>query len=466
VDELLRGLGLLACRSTAIGSALVKGVSGGERKRTSVGVELITNPSIVLLDEPTSGLDSFAAAELVGLLKALARRGRIVCCTIHQPSSDVFELFEQVTCLRLGEVLYQGPGGGLLRGCLAAAQMPCPDGYNSSDWLLLIAQTKSDSECAALEAVCEDRSLDRDGALAGLRGRVISGEVDTTSFGHEGGQQSREVPRVGVWRQVALLTRRDLLNVWRDKRTFYSRMLTTMVQATLYALLFTGIATDDQDPSKNVSIFGALVSINIAGLFCAAQPTLLSFPLERPVFLREYASQMYSIWSYFVSKTIVEMIVSAVQDTVLVTISYFAMGFQRGLHGYLLFLLYVWLQANAAASMAIWVGCCTPSPAAAIQMAPAIFVPQILFSGLVLQIKDIPSYMRWMQYLSTLKYGINLVSIVEFGGDARAGGEELLDAQNIREDIRWSYTLLLIGIFFAYRLIALVVLKRKARYVF
>lgn len=466
VDELLDGLGLKECRSTAIGSALVKGVSGGERKRTSVGVELITNPSMVLLDEPTSGLDSFAAAELVKLLKALARRGRIVCCTIHQPSSEVFELFEEVTCLRAGEVLYQGPGGDQLQECLAAAQMPCPGGYNAADWLLMVAQTRSDGECAALEAACSDRLLDRDGALAGLKGRVISGEVDTGSLGHEVGQQPREVPRVGFWRQVALVTRRDLLNVLRDKRSFGARMGTTLGQAILYAMLFTGIAKNDQDPTMNSNIFGALVSMNIAGLFGAAQPTLLNFPLERPVFLREHSSQMYSIWSYFLSKTLVEMLVSSVQVTILVTISYLAMGFQRGLQGYLLFLVYVWLQANAAASMAIWLGCCTSSPASAIQLAPAIFVPQVLFSGLFLQIKQVPSYLRWVQYVCTLKYGIDLVCIVEFGGDDRVGGEELLDIQNINKDMKWAYTLLLVGLFLAYRLMALVVLNRKARYVF
>jgi hypothetical protein len=265
---------------------------------------------------------------------------------------------------------------------------------------------------------------------------------------------------------VALVTRRDLLNVLRDKRSFGARMGMTLGQGILYAMLFTGIAKNDQDPSMNYNIFGALVSMNIAGLFGAAQPTLLNFPLERPVFLREYSSQMYSIWSYFLSKTIVEMIVSSVQVTILVTISYLAMGFQRGLHGYLLFLVYVWLQANAAASMAIWLGCCTSSPASAIQLAPAIFVPQVLFSGLFLQIKEVPSYLRWVQYLCTLKYGINLVCIVEFGGDDRVGGELLLDAQNINKDMRWAYTLLLIGLFLAYRLMALVVLNRKARYVF
>jgi len=421
---------------------------------------------VVLLDEPTSGLDSFAAAELVRLLRALARRGRVVCCTIHQPSSEVFALFEQVTCLRAGEVLYHGPGGEPLRECLATAQMPCPGGYNAADWLLLVAQTRSDGECAALESVCCGRALDRDGSMSELRDRVLSGDAGANSFGHGGGWPRGEAPRVGFCRQVALVTRRDLLNFLRDKRSFGARMGMTMGQAMLYAVLFTGIAKNDQDPSMNFNIFGALVSINIAGLFGAAQPTLLSFPLERPVFLREYSSQMYSIWSYFLSKTIVEMTVSAVQVGILVTISYVAMGFQRGLHGYLLFWLYVWLQANAAASMAVWLGCCTSSPAAAIQLAPVIFVPQVLFSGLFLQIKDVPWYLRWVQYVCTLKYGINLVCIVEFGGDDRAGGELVLEAQDIREDMRLSYTLLLVGLFLAYRLMALVVLKRKARYVF
>jgi ABC-type multidrug transport system ATPase subunit len=83
VDEVIKDLRLTKCQNTKIGGSLVKGVSGGERKRTSIGVELITDPQLIFLDEPTTGLDSFTAGQVMDLLKALANSGRTVISTIH-----------------------------------------------------------------------------------------------------------------------------------------------------------------------------------------------------------------------------------------------------------------------------------------------------------------------------------------------------------------------------------------------
>lgn len=87
VDIILKQLRLIKCQNTKIGGPLVKGVSGGERKRTSIGVELITDPQLIFLDEPTTGLDSFTASSVVDTLRELARSGRTVISTIHQPNS-------------------------------------------------------------------------------------------------------------------------------------------------------------------------------------------------------------------------------------------------------------------------------------------------------------------------------------------------------------------------------------------
>jgi ABC-type multidrug transport system ATPase subunit len=83
IDKLINQLGLKAAQNTMIGSVMRKTISGGERKRTAIGVELITDPSIILLDEPTSGLDSFKALQIVELLKQLARTGKTIISTIH-----------------------------------------------------------------------------------------------------------------------------------------------------------------------------------------------------------------------------------------------------------------------------------------------------------------------------------------------------------------------------------------------
>lgn len=87
---------------------MIKGLSGGERKRTSIGVELITDPKILFCDEPTSGLDSFNAQKIVNVLNAEAKKGRIVIATIHQPSSEVYNSFDKLILMCEGNIIYQG----------------------------------------------------------------------------------------------------------------------------------------------------------------------------------------------------------------------------------------------------------------------------------------------------------------------------------------------------------------------
>ena len=106
VNRLIKELGLTRCKNTKVGNSLIRGVSGGERKRTSIGVELLTNPSMLFLDEPTTGLDSSTALQVVELLKILSRRGVNVMSTIHQPSTEIFNSFERLILICKGNILY------------------------------------------------------------------------------------------------------------------------------------------------------------------------------------------------------------------------------------------------------------------------------------------------------------------------------------------------------------------------
>jgi ABC-type multidrug transport system ATPase subunit len=142
VENLITDLGLDKCADVMIGGALIKGISGGQRKRTSVGVELITDPSLLFLDEPTSGLDSYSAFNMVKLLKAVAQSNAAVLCTIHQPSSEVFLLFDLVIFMVDGLVFYQGPVEGITP-YFSRFGYDCPSNYNPSDFVMHLSQTES-----------------------------------------------------------------------------------------------------------------------------------------------------------------------------------------------------------------------------------------------------------------------------------------------------------------------------------
>ena len=137
VDEILEELRLTKAQNTKIGGPLVKGVSGGERKRTSIGVELITDPKLIFLDEPTTGLDSFTATSVTETLKELSRKGRTIVQTIHQPNSDIFEIMDRLMLLAKGKIIYFNEAK-LSVDYFTNIGWKCPDLTNPSDYFMAI----------------------------------------------------------------------------------------------------------------------------------------------------------------------------------------------------------------------------------------------------------------------------------------------------------------------------------------
>jgi len=110
VNEVINRLGLQDCRKTQIGGNTFKGISGGERKRTCIGYEMFTDPKVLLCDEPTSCLDSTTALRIIEMLKKEAKENNMtIICTIHQPSSEIFNCFDNLLLLQDGHQIYQGP---------------------------------------------------------------------------------------------------------------------------------------------------------------------------------------------------------------------------------------------------------------------------------------------------------------------------------------------------------------------
>ena len=142
VESIIRDLKLNKCQNTYVGGPLVKGISGGERKRTSIGVELITDPSLIFLDEPTTGLDSYTATQLMTTLKNLAESGRTVIQTIHQPNSDIYETFDKLMLLAAGKIIYFNDSSKAV-DYFAGITFKCPSLTNPSDFFMSIMSKES-----------------------------------------------------------------------------------------------------------------------------------------------------------------------------------------------------------------------------------------------------------------------------------------------------------------------------------
>ena len=179
VEQVLKQLDLWHVKDVPIGDALVKGISGGQKKRVSAAIELLTRPPVMFLDEPTSGLDSFSSMKLIAELKNIAMsENSIICCTIHQPSSELFDNFDRALCMRDGEIMFNGYNGKaaevLMEGTQTVGQFksreegkappmgakiatipgflelvvqqPIPPGYNTADWLMYLAQSMDEED--------------------------------------------------------------------------------------------------------------------------------------------------------------------------------------------------------------------------------------------------------------------------------------------------------------------------------
>jgi len=200
-------------------------------------------------------------------------------------------------------------------------------------------------------------------------------------------------------------------------------------------------------------------------MFGTAQPSLLAFPEERPVFLREYSTNHYFVSSYFASRLVLEAVVTFVQVMLSCLITYFFLALTMN---FIYFFAIVYVLAMAATAVAVLLGCSVGDPKMGQEFLPILFIPQLLFAGFFVPPEFIPSWLRWAQYLCSLTYAVRLALDAEFRECAE--DEEfnpnhcgtLLVASNVDQIPIYGYWLILIGLFFFFRISALIVLKRKA----
>lgn len=409
VNTIIDSLGLRKCAHTYIGNIMIKGISGGEKKRTAIGVELVANPQILFLDEPTSGLDSYAAFQVVKILKTLSRSGRTVITTIHQPSSEVFEIFDNLLLLANGQIVYHD----------AVATMPayfgqlghvCPPNYNPADYVMFMLQQ------LPMDGI-EDLAKEWDAkAKAKAKVEVV---VDIASPKNAAKADKAERNRVGFCTQFCYLAKRELDSLQRDKIALIARVVTTAFLNLIIGVVFQGAAdwsnvanTPVNLLSKANSHFGAIVQVAIGGMFGLSQPTLLAFPLERPVFLREYAVGTYDVLPYFLSKMLIEVPVMIGQSAIIFLCTYWLVGFSAN---FMTLTCLTALLGLVASSTSLLIGALSSDVQVAIQLTPLLFVPQLLFAGFFIAISEIPVWLQWSQYLCSLKYALDLLMIVEFG---------------------------------------------------
>merc|ERR1712142_468431 len=234
VESVLQEFGLSKCKDTVIGKAgEVKGISGGQMKRLAFASEVLTNPSIFFCDEPTSGLDSYMAVSVVDTLRTLARQGRTVICTIHQPSSQIFQLFDKILLMAEGRTAYLGDVDAA-NTFFESCDLPCPANYNPVDHyvqMLAVVPGEEVESRKRIENVCVEFDKSPQGEELGTLASIVPDRSSASN-------SSRSPYKASWGTQFRALMWRSWLSVIKEPLIVRVRILQTIVIALM---LFGGL---------------------------------------------------------------------------------------------------------------------------------------------------------------------------------------------------------------------------------
>lgn len=325
VEQVMEEVDVSKVANSRIGGGeltLVKGLSGGERKRLNIATELLADPSILLLDEPTSGLDSVMGELICLLLKTIAVRGfqRIVITSIHTPSSRLFSLFSNITLLTSnGELAYFGPRAKIL-SWLEGLGFPCPALFNPADFILELASTRVIQGQAGAEG--------SNGLTAGQFDvpKEVNGTLLVESHSSPvivaacANQLMLDFPKIaadnshkdvmGVKGSKTNLLVSFKMNLWRSwlmEKREYLGMAVGIVMNIILGLVF-GILYFQKMPTDNGrNTAGFLFSMLVTLLISSSIAVCLYFPFDFAILMREYYSGANMPGPYFVGRTFASM---------------------------------------------------------------------------------------------------------------------------------------------------------------
>lgn len=473
VTDLLHELGLTHVKDTLVGTPGVsRGLSGGERKRVNIAGQLISSPSILFLDEPTSGLDSASALSLARLLKSLAtKRGLTLLCTIHQPSFQVFEEFDDVLLLSRGRTVYYGAVDGVL-GHFESLGFPSPKNTNPADHII------------SMISVSESTVTDDEARIKILMAAAPNAP-QAKAIGDDWSSLKPPTPEdvhgANSFKRLLWLIQRSWRVQLRELLLTRARVAQTIGVGLLVSAVFNGMANDQTGIQDRSGLF----------FLCAMQFLVLpmfsilnSFQAERPVFIREYIEGLYGTMPYYVSKVVADFPQSSALPLLFTVIVYNLVDLRTDEpYHFWLFFVPMLLMSHAGSALGMTISASTSSVAMAMTVAPALFLPLMLTIGFLVNLENMPVYISWLRWVNPLKPSWCALMLNEFTdlelvctdeqlvGPTQqcpvTNGDAVISAQSVDADGDYLdqviYLAILVGLFRVLGAVALKLAVRGAR---
>ncbi|KAI3818338.1 hypothetical protein L1987_12143 [Smallanthus sonchifolius] len=417
-------LGLTRCRDSIVGGPLIRGVSGGERKRVSIGQEMLVNPSLLLLDEPTSGLDSTTALRLMATLKGLARGGRSVVTTIHQPSSRLYWMFDKVVVLSEGCPIYCGHVGQAMEYLASIGYVPGFNLMNPADFLLDLANgvvpstnTDDHQQYNQSRQDCheDDKSVKQflissyKKTLYPLIKDDIHRKTHDESCAIRGPQTSRCCDSrwtTSWWTQFKVLFKRGL----RERRhESYSGLRIFQVMSVS---ILSGLLWWHSDISHLQDQVGLLFFFSVFWGFYPLSNAIFTFPHDRPMLIRERSSAMYRLSSYYFARMAGDLPMELVLPTIFVTITYWMGGLKPSLVTFVLTVLIILFNVLVSQGLGLALGAILMDLKQASTLSSVIMFVFLLAGGYYIQ--HIPPFVGWLKYFSFSYYCYKLLVEVQY----------------------------------------------------
>ncbi|CBI40242.3 unnamed protein product, partial [Vitis vinifera] len=445
VEEVMDLVELHPLRNALVGLPGIDGLSTEQRKRLTVAVELVANPSIIFMDEPTTGLDARAAAVVMRTVRNTVDTGRTVVCTIHQPSIDIFEAFDELLLMkRGGQIIYAGPLGRnshkLVEYFEAVPGVPkVRDGQNPATWMLEISSAAVEAQLGVDFAEIYAKSE------LYQRNQEFIKELSTPSPGSKDLYFPTKYSQSFITQCKACFWKQHW-SYWRNPPYNALRFFLTIIIGVLFGLIFWNEGEQTDKEQDLINLLGAMfAAVFFLGATNAAsvQPIVA---IERTVFYRERAAGMYSALPYAFAQVAIEAIYITIQTFVYTLLLYSMIGFYWRVDKFLWFYYYLLMCFIYFTLYGMMIVALTPNHQIAAILMSFFLSFWNLFSGFLIPRTQIPIWWRWYYWASPVAWTIYGLVTSQVGDKEDPvqvpGADDMSVKQYLKEALGFEYDFL------------------------